>query len=193
MRIAVCVGASQASSPGPWLPWPLADDGARAVDAAVVLKPSRPAVRVVAVAAGPPEADLLLREALIRGADEAARIWESGMEDGDARSAAVALAAAACDLDASLVLCSDAPLARELARSLGTPLIGPALSLRAAPLAAVLGGETGPPGPEIVLDAPAVVLLAAGRDPLPRPSLADRIRSARAEILRLRVSLPSPE
>ncbi len=148
---------------------------------------------MVAVAAGPPEADHLLREALGRGADEAVRIWESGMEDGDARSAAGPLAVAARELDASLVLCSDASLAPEVARALGAPLIGPALSLRAAPPVVILpGSEIGAPGREVALDAPTVILLAPRREPLPQPSLANRIRTGHVEIRRLRVSLPLP-
>lgn len=74
------------------------------VEAAVQLREVMQ-TRVIAVTYGRPLAELALREALIQGADEAVRIFDSRLADGDAQCTARILAAVTEYLQAELVLC----------------------------------------------------------------------------------------
>lgn len=192
MRVAVCVSAARATAYGDatdWSPWVASPASSAALDAAVRLKRHQPTAWVIALTAGPDDADAILRECLIRGADEAVRVWERHLETGDASVVASALAHAVRELDAGLVLCGAGETPQRLARLLRAPLLTGARSVRLAADGAsvTVPGTSGNARAMARSPVPAVVAVAAGRPRHHAPSLADRFRAGRIEIQRLRL------
>jgi len=192
VRVAVCVSAARATAYGDatdWSPWVPSPASSAALDAAVRLKRDQPTAWVIALTAGPDDADAILRECLIRGADEAVRLWERDLETGDTSVVAAALAQAVRELDAGLVLCGAGETPERLAPLLQAPLLTDARSVRLAADGAFVtvrmtsanarGGARRP--------LPAVVAVAAGRPRRRAPTLADRFRAGRIDIQRLRL------
>lgn len=196
VRVAVCVSAVPAAAYGDrsdWGPWVLSPASAAAVDAAVRLKQHPPNTWLTALSVGPDDADAILRECLIRGADEAVRVWEQPLETGDVALVAGALARAVRELDACLVLCGSGETPNRIAALLRAPLLSNARSLRLSVDAATAEGRT-PAGAEpsraVRIALPAVVAVTASSRRRQRAlSLSDRFRAGRIEIRRMRLQV----
>jgi electron transfer flavoprotein beta subunit len=87
-----------------WLVRELDPGSARALDLALSLKAAHPAVEVTAVHFGPPDAEPWLRQALARGCDGSARVWDTEVAEARAAGKAVILAAAARPVGFDLIL-----------------------------------------------------------------------------------------
>lgn len=92
---------------------------------------------VISVTVGPPRAEVVLRKALMMGADRAVRIWEERFQNCDAVGIAKILAALARKLEVDLLLCGAKSadfgtglVGAVLAEELGLPLVCGAIDLR---------------------------------------------------------------
>lgn len=161
-----------------------------ALEEALKLK-DKLSARVTAVTIGPKRLNDTLRLALSMGADRAIRVWDHGLEHGDAVADARVLAQTVSILEPTLLFCGnrmmdrgDDPTAALASARLDRPCIGSvtALTIRSHGVEVLRKGDRGS-RQELVADFPCTVMFEEGEAPrYPSMSSITQALSAPIEI-----------
>jgi len=145
--------------------------------------------RVTVIAVGPTRLNDTLRLALAMGADRAIRVWDHGLEHGDAVADARALAQAVNILEPTLLLCGnrlmdrgDDPTAALASAGLDRPCIGSAVALtvRRQGVEVLRKGDRGS-RQELAADFPCTIMFDEGETPR-YPSVSSVTQSLEAPV-----------
>lgn len=162
----------------------------QAVEAALSIRESYPAAKVVAVHLGDPGGEADLRRALAMGADEAHLLWDASFVDSDSLCSARILARAVSRLGATLVFCGNrgdgdgGQLPVQLGELLGFASLKSVLSVIASDGGGLTVRRRLDRGRRAVIRCrpPAVIAVEPGAEPTRYPRLRDRLAARSATI-----------
>ncbi len=167
----------------------LDDSSLVALGLALDFKHRDSAVRLSAIAAGPPEWDAALREALALGVEEVVRVWSADLAGADIPAIASAVASAVQD-GADLVIAGAAAtdhgsgiLPGAVAEALGLPLLAEVTGLEHNP-GGIVAQTRGDAGRRRRFGLPPRAVLVTARLPAPGlfPPLARRLAARKASV-----------
>jgi electron transfer flavoprotein beta subunit len=172
------------------LRWTLNPYDAFALEEALCIRDVTPGTRVRLVAVASSDSEEVVRGCLAAGADDAARIWEKGMEGSDSYATATVLAAALRKQPFDLLLCGwrradleHGQVGPALAEVLDLPQVTGARKIEPAENETRIRVHKRVPGYLTKLSCPLPALVTIEKGQVLRyPSLAGRHRAARAEI-----------
>ncbi|MEE8369746.1 MAG: FAD-binding protein, partial [Dehalococcoidia bacterium] len=164
-----------------------------ALEEALILKDRIPSLRVVALHAGPPVGEDVLRQALAHGADDAVLLWDEAFVGSDSLATARVLAAAVRRLEAQMVLCgsrgadgSSGQLPLQLGELLGATAMSEVLSLSLSGGGIVVANKRLEWGKQAMVDCllPAVLAVEPAINRPRYPKLRDLLAASHRPVSR---------